>query len=166
MEKKEYDELKKIVNRICKNDENANDLLHDVLVQLKTNKVYNALDTKSRVFFFTRTIINQYYSTNSSYHKTYRKYFHQDIPINYDNNDEEYNELPTIDWITETLDNELRSNPTFWYNHGIYTLYLEHKKLEKLHRLTQIPKYSLRITLKEMKDWLNYKWIKHKNYEN
>jgi hypothetical protein len=166
MNKTEYDKLKKIAYKICKGNQNTDDLLHDVLLQLSLNETYNALDKSSKVFFFIRTITNQYNSNNSSYHKTYRKYSHQDIPINYDNNDEEYNELPTIDWITETLDNELRSNPTFWYNHGIYTLYLEHKKLEKLHRLTQIPKYSLRITLKEMKDWLNYKWIKHKNYEN
>ena len=165
MTKHEYNELKKIANKICKNNENATDLLHDVLVQLKTNKVYNTLDKKSRVFFFIRTITNQYYSNTSSYHKTYRKHLPQEIPFNYDNKDEEYDEIPTIDWIVEILDSELRINPTFWYNHGIYTLYLEHKKLEKLHQLTQIPKYSLRITLKEMKVWLNYKWNKYKNYE-
>jgi hypothetical protein len=165
MDSKEYNELRKIANKICKGDDNINDLFHDVLLQLKTNKVYNALDEKSKVFFFIRTISNQYYSNNSSYHKTYRKYSFQDIPINYDCKDQEYNELPTLDWIVETLDNELKGNPTFWYNHGIYTLYLEHKKLESLHRLTQIPKYSLRITLKEMKEWLNYKWTQYKNYE-
>jgi|LakMenEpi03Aug12_release.lakeMendotaPanAssembly.Ray.scaffolds.fasta_scaffold16834_18 hypothetical protein len=165
MESKEYNELRKIANKICKNDENTSDLLHDVLIQLKSNKVYNALDEKSKVFFFVRAITNQYYSNNSSYHKTYRKYVFQEIPINYERKDQEYNELPTLDWITETLDNELKSNPTFWYNHGIYTLYLEHKKLEQLHRLTKIPKYSLRITLKEMKEWLNYKWNKYKNHE-
>ena len=165
MENKQYNELKKIANKICKNDDNTNDLLHDVLIQLKSNKVYNALDEKSKVFFFIRAITNQYYSNNSSYHKTYRKYNFDEIPINYEQEELKYNEKPTIDWITETLDKELRSDPHFWYNHGIYTLYLEHKKLEKLHRLTKIPKYSLRITLKEMKQWLNYKWIKYKNYE-
>jgi hypothetical protein len=162
MDIKKYNELKKIAYKICKNNQNTNDLLHDVLLQLTFNETYNALDEKSKVFFFIRTITNQYHSNNSSYHKTYKKHSFQEIPINYDNKDEEYNELPTISWITETLDEELRINPTFWYNHGIYTLYLEHKKLEKLHRLTQIPKYSLRITLKEMKEWLNYKWIKYK----
>jgi HD superfamily phosphohydrolase len=162
MDIQKYNELKKIAYKICKNNQNTNDLLHDVLLQLTFNETYNALDEKSKVFFFIRTITNQYHSNNSSYHKTYKKHSFQEIPINYDNKDEEYNELPTISWITETLDEELRINPTFWYNHGIYTLYLEHKKLEKLHRLTQIPKYSLRITLKEMKEWLNYKWIKYK----
>jgi hypothetical protein len=165
MNKTEYDKLKKIAYKICKNKQNADDLLHDVLLQLSLNETYNTLDDKSRVFFFIRTITNQYHSNNSSYHKTYRKHSFQEIPTNYDNKDEEYNEKPTIDWIREVLDEELRVNPNFWYNRGIYTLYLEHKKLEKLHRITKIPKYSLRITLKEMKLWINNKW-KNKNYED
>lgn len=162
MNKKQYIEFKKIANNICKGDERTSDLLHDVLIQLSTNKVYNALDEKSRVFFFIRTLKNQFYSNNSSFHKQYRKYTFDEIPINYEQEDIEYDEIPSLDWITETLDQELRVNKGFWYNHGIYTLYLEHKKLETLHRLTKIPKYSLRITLNEMKIWLNNKWEEFK----
>ena len=54
-------------------------------------------------------------------------------------------------------------NRDFWYNKGIFELYLEHKKLEHIHRLTKIPKYSLRETLKEMKLWINNKWIDYSN---
>ena len=165
MKKTNYNELRKIALKICKNDDNTEDLLHDTLIQLNENKVYNTLSDKDKVFFFVIAIKNQYYSNNSGYHKTYRKYAFDEIPINYDPKDKEYDELPTMDWITETLDNELKLNKDFWYNHGIYTLYLQHKKLESLHRLTQIPKYSLRITLKQMKDWLNFKWTQYKNYE-
>jgi hypothetical protein len=163
MSRKEYDNLRKIAYKICKGNQNTDDLLHDVLLQLTFNETYNTLDDKSRVFFFIRTITNQYKSNNSSYHKTYRKNILEEIPPNYNIEAEEYNEKPSISWITETLDEELRINPTFWYNHGIYTLYLQHKKLETIHRITKIPKYSLRITLKEMKLWINNKW---KNYEN
>ena len=160
-----YLKLQKIAYKICKNDDNTDDLMHDVLIQLSTNKTYNTLSDNDKVFFFIRAIKNQFYSNNSYHHKTYRKYVFQEIPNNYDIKDTEYNELPTLNWITETLDSELIHNPTFWYNHGIYTLYLQHKKLETLHRLTKIPKYSLRITLKEMKEWLNYKWKQYKNNE-
>jgi hypothetical protein len=163
MTSKQYNELKNIANKICKGNGDTNDLLHDVLIQLSNNKVYNALDEKSKVFFFIRTISNQYYSTNSAYHKQYRKYEFSELPIHYEQTISEYDEKPTLDWIVETLDNELKVDVGFWYNHGIYTLYLQHKKLETLHRLTKIPKYSLRITLKEMKQWLNYKWKQYKN---
>ena len=160
-----YNKLRKIAHKICKSDDNTDDLMHDVLIQLDTNKVYNTLSEKDKVFFFIKAIKNQYYSNHSQYHKTYRKYIFQEIPINYDPKDKPFNELPTLDWITETLDSELVSNPNFWYNHGIYNLYLKHRKLEVLHRLTKIPRYSLRMTLREMKEWLNYKWEKYNNYE-
>lgn len=160
-----YNNLQKIANKICKSDENTQDLMHDVLIQLNSNKTYNTLSDKDKVFFFIRAIKNQYYSNNSYHHKTYRKYVFQEIPINYNPQDQPFDELPTLDWIVETLDSELISNPHFWYNHGIYTLYLQHKKLESLHRLTKIPKYSLRMTLREIKEWLNYKWEIYKNYE-
>ena len=166
MNQKTYLKLQKIAYKICKNDENTNDLMHDVLLQLNTNKTYNTLSENDKVFFFIRAIKNQFYSNNSYHYKTYKKYVFQELPVNYDPKDIDYDELPTLDWITETLDNELTINPKFWYNHGIYTLYLQHKKLEVLHRMTKIPKYSLRITLKEMKEWLNNKWKQYKNYEN
>ena len=165
MNQLKYQQLLTIAKKICNNDDNTTDLVHDVLIQLSTNKTYNTLSDKDKVFFFVRAIKNQYYSNNSGYHKTYRKYVFQELPINHNPQEQDYDELPTLDWVTETLDNELINNTTFWYNHGIFTLYLQHKKLESLHRLTKIPKYSLRITLKEMKEWLNYKWKQYKNNE-
>jgi hypothetical protein len=161
MNNQKYQQLKKIATKICKNDENTDDLLHDILIQLETNKTYNTLSDNERVYFFIRAIQNQYYSNNSHYHKTYRKYAFDDIPINYEVEEQEYKELPTIDWVKETLDKELEVNKEFWYKHGIYTMYLQERKLEVIHRKTRIPKYSLRQTLQEMKLWLNKKWIEH-----
>lgn len=162
MNNQKYQQLKQIAKKICRNDENSEDLLHDILIQLETNKTYNTLSDNDKVYFFVRAMQNQYYSKNSQYHKTYRKYVFDEIPINYEVEEIEYRELPTMDWIIETLDKELKANKDFWYEHGIYNLYLQHKKLEVLHRKTQIPKYSLRQTLSEMKQWLNQKW---KEYE-
>jgi len=42
---------------------------------------------------------------------------------------------------------------------GIFRLYLKHRKLEPIHRQTKIPKYSLRQTLKDMKEFIKQKWI-------
>jgi hypothetical protein len=161
MDQTQYEKYKKIITKICGGDEKAEDLLHDILIQLDSNHKYNSLDEKSRLFFFVRTAQNQYYSNNSKFKRTYNRYHFQEIPVNYDPEDEEYYERPTFDWIKETLEQELNINKDFWYNKGIFELYLEHKKLEHIHRLTHIPKYSLRATLKEMKLWINKKWIEY-----
>lgn len=159
----QYEKYKKIITKICGGDEKAEDLLHDVLIQLNSNHKYNSLDDKSKLYFFIRTAQNQYYSNNSNFKRTYKKYHFEEIPATYDPKEEEYKELPTMDWIKETLEEELKRNRDFWYNKGIFELYLEHKKLEHIHRLTHIPKYSLRATLKEMKLWINNKWIDYTN---
>lgn len=163
MNEKQYNNYKKIITKICGGDEKAEDLLHDILIQLSTNHKFNSLDEKSRLFFFIRAVKNQYYSNNSNFKRNYKKYYFEEIPTTYDPKEEEYKELPTMDWIKETLEEELKRNRDFWYNKGIFELYLEHKKLEHIHRLTHIPKYSLRATLKEMKLWINNKWIDYSN---
>jgi hypothetical protein len=161
MNQTQYDKYKKIILKICKNDERSEDLLQDVLLQLSLNVKYNALSEKERVFFFIRTVQNQYYSNNSSFQRTYRKYVFEQLPVNYDPKTEEYKEIPTLEWIEETLDTELNDNPDKWYEIGIFRLYLQHRKLEVIHRQTKIPKYSLRQTLKEMKEFIKQKWIEY-----
>lgn len=163
MTPKQYDKYKKTINKICGGDEKSEDLLHDIIIDLSKNDKYNGLDEKSKLYFFIRTVQNQYYSNNSKFKRTYNKYHFDEYIPNYHETkqEEEYSESPTIDWIKETLEEELKINKDFWYNKGIFELYLEHKKLEHIHRLTHIPKYSLRITLKEMKLWLNKKWIEY-----
>ena len=49
MNQTQYDKYKKIILKICKNDERAEDLLQDVLLQLSSNIKYNALSEKERV---------------------------------------------------------------------------------------------------------------------
>ena len=104
MTQTQYEKYKKIILKICKNDERSEDLLQDVLLQLSSNVKYNALSEKERVFFFIRTVQNQYYSNNSSFQRTYRKYVFEQLPVNYDPKTEEYKEIPTLEWIEETLD--------------------------------------------------------------
>jgi DNA-directed RNA polymerase specialized sigma24 family protein len=168
MTQTQYEKYRTTILKICGNDEKAEDLLHDILLQLSSNTTYNSLDDKSKLFFFVRTVQNQYWSNNSKFQRTYKKYIFEQLPVNYDPKTEEYKERPTMDWIEETLDQELNDNPERWYEVGIFRLYLQHRKLEPIHRQTQIPKYSLRQTLKDMKEWINNKWItyngKEKNY--
>jgi hypothetical protein len=163
MNQSQYEKYRTTILKICGNDEKAEDLLHDILLQLSSNTTYNSLDDKSKLFFFIRTVQNQYYSNNSSFQRTYRKYLFDEYIPNYHELQEEvrYYERPTMDWVEEVLDKELKDNPDKWYEVGIFRLYLKHRKLEPIHRQTKIPKYSLRQTLKEMKEWIKIKWIEY-----
>lgn len=162
MNQSEYDKYRKLILKICGQDEKAEDLLHDILIQLSTNVRYNTLSEKERVFFFIRTVQNQYYSNNSSFQRTYKKYiFEEYIPNYHELQEVRYYERPTMDWVEETLEQELKDNPDKWYEVGIFRLYLKHRKLEPIHRQTKIPKYSLRQTLKDMKEWIKIKWIEY-----
>jgi hypothetical protein len=168
MTQEQYNNFKKITKRICNGDSRGEDLMHDVIMNLQNNTTFNLLDTKSQSYFFSKTIRTQYTSNNSKFQRDYRRYEFDELPtINEPRQDEEpYQERPTMSWVKETLDTELNNNPLFWYEHGIFNLYLQEGKLESLHRRTQIPKYSLRETLKEVKNLLKLKWNQYiENYE-
>ena len=162
MNQRQYEKYRTTILKICGNDEKTEDLLHDILLQLSSNTTYNSLDEKSKLFFFIRTVKNQYYSNNSLFQRTYKKYVFEEYIPNYHEKEEViYQERPTMDWIEEVLDTELKENPDKWYEVGIFRLYLKHKKLEPIHRQTKIPKYSLRQTLKERKEFIKNKWIEY-----
>jgi hypothetical protein len=166
MDNKRYHEFAKIANKITGGDERSYDLLHDVLLQLENNKKYQSLDHKDQLWFFVRVMQNQYKSNNSLFHKTYRKNHPTEIPLNYEVVDDEYEEYPTMDWINETLEQELKTNPDSWYNIGIFRLWMENKKIEVLHKKTKIPKYSIRQTIRDMKLWIKLKWKEYKDGNN
>lgn len=159
MTDKEYKEYYKIAMKICGGDERTQDLLHDVLIALSTNDKFISLEEKNKKFFFVRAISNQFYSKNSYFFRQHRRTQHNEFEGNlFDTPDIPYEEQPSMEWVKETLEEELRNNKNFWYNKGLFEMYLEHKKLEKIHALTMIPKYSIRQTIKEMKLWLRKKW--------
>ena len=158
MLEKRYEQYRELARKITKGDERHIDLLHDVLIQLDTNEKWNNLQTpKEQMYFLTRTLINQYYSNNSHFNKTYRKFSSEitDIP---EEEDTPYQEKPSIEWINNLLDNELNTNPDNWYNIGLFKLYMEHRSIEPIHKKTKIPRYSIRDTIKEMKGWIKTKW--------
>lgn len=156
-----YRQYKQLAFTITKGDERHLDLLHDVLIQLETNEKWNNLKTKQeQMYFLTRALSNQYYSNNSSFKRTYKR-FNADLIQGLEGLeiiDEPYSEKPSIEWIKNLLDNELKVNPDNWYNIGLFKLYLEHKKIEPIHKKTKIPKYSIRETIKQMKSFIKFKW--------
>lgn len=157
---KQYSEYKKIANKICANDERTEDLFHDVLLQLSNNIKFTGLTETEKKYFFVKTISNQFYSNNSYFYRTYRRTNNEQLSYKLELTDEEYQEpnFPSIEWVREELEQQVKNEPDFWYNKGIFEMYLKHKKLNPIHKLTQIPKYSLRDTINFMKKWVIKKW--------
>lgn len=158
MNTNQYNKLKEIANKICGGDERAQDLLHDVLLQLTVNEKYNSLDEKGQLYFFIRAMSNQFYSNSSAFYRQYKRMNFSEIDYMMDSTDTEYIETPSIEWIKETLKNETENNPHFWYDEGIFNMYLELKKIQSIHKKTQIPKYSLRKTINDVKSLLKTRW--------
>lgn len=155
----EYNQFRKIALKICSSDERTEDLLHDVIIQLSRNEKFLEMTGKSRTYFFVKAVSNQFYSNNSYFYRTYRKNTPNELPqIIREIPEEEYYDKPSLDWVRKELDKQLEKDKDFWYDKGIFELYLKHKKLETIHNLTQIPKYSLRDTIAKMKKWLKKKW--------
>jgi len=164
MEYQTYKRYLQISKKICSNDERAQDLLHDTLIQLSTNARFNTLSTKDRVFYITRALQNQFYSNNSKFSRTYRKYQFDELPERYELVDTEYSEAPTMDWVNEMLNDELKSNPTFWYKKGLFDIWMEHNGIiDRVHKQTHIPKYSIIETINDIKDFIKIKWLEYKN---
>ena len=158
MLEKRYEQYRELARKITKGDERHIDLLHDILIQLETNEKWNNLPTEQeQLYFLTRTITNQFYSNNSKFQRTYRKFNSEVIDIP-DEEDVLYQDRPSIEWIYNLLDNELKSNPDNWYNVGLFKMYMEHRKIDLIHKKTKIPKYSIRETIRQMKSWIKSKW--------
>ena len=154
-----YKQYRELAKRITKGDERHIDLLHDVLIQLGTNEKWNNLQTeKEQMYFLSRTITNQFYSNNSKFKKTYRKFSSEAIDIP-DIPDVPYQDKPNIEWLNNLLEDELTKNPDNWYNVGLFRMYMEYRKIEPIHKKTKIPRYSIRNTINEMKSWVKLKWI-------
>lgn len=162
MTQENYNKLKLIVEKITKGNELSEDLFHDVLVQLSTNEKYNKLNDNQKTYYFVRAITNQYYSLTSYFYRTYKKFRVIEIIPDITIAVEEYEDTPSIEWINETLDEELINNPSSWYHIGLFKMYMELKSISSLHQKTTIPKYSIRLTIKIIKELLNRKWIEHK----
>jgi hypothetical protein len=166
MNQTEYNRYLKATRKITSNDNDAQDLMHDVLVMLQKNIKFNNLSEKDRLFFFIRAMKNQFHSNSSHYTRTYKKYQFGETVENIELQDYIYDEEPTLDWINELLALELKNNPDFWYNKGIFELWLKNDGfIERVHKQTKIPRYSIKDTINEMKGWVKIKWKQYKDGE-
>jgi hypothetical protein len=153
MDPKTYKHWLDITNKITKHHADTLDLFHDVLIYLQSNVRYNELPEDKKLFFFIRTVKNQFYSNSSYYQRDYKRHKPQEYE---DNNTNEINEkhyhIPDLEWVNEKI------SQLNWYKRGIFEIYLKEKTIKSVSDKTQIPLYSVRKTITEVKEYLQKLW--------
>lgn len=144
-----FNELKKICDKITRG-EASDDLLQLSVEQfLKNQKVENIPD-KEKLFFFARIVRNNYNSNSSPYYHTYRKFKFSEI----DNLDIQYLEIEepiiNLDWVKDQL------NQLDWYFKRLMEMYIEEGcSITKLSRRTTIPLNSVSRDINKVRKILN-----------
>jgi DNA-directed RNA polymerase specialized sigma24 family protein len=132
-----FNELKKICDKITRG-EDSDDLLQLSVEQFLKNRKSDDIPDNEKLFFFARIVRNNYNSNSSPYYHTYRKFKFSDI----DNIDIQYLEyeepIINLEWVKVQL-NELE-----WYYKRLMELYIEEGcSISKLSRRTTIPLNSV-----------------------
>lgn len=164
MTNKEYKKYLELTKKITGGDDRAPDLLHDIMIQLSDNKKYLELSPQEQKYFLVRAIQNQYYSNSSGFKRKYKKFNFVELQETFELVHTIYEEQPTMEWVKETLEEELKNNPDFWYNKGIFDLWIKNNGfIERIHKQTFIPRYALKDTIKEVKALIKIKWRQYKD---
>ena len=148
-------ELRKICNRVAKQN-NTDDLFQTSLEQLLNNKRIYDIPDNERLFFFARIVRNNYNSKTSKYHKIYRKHNFVELGSNIDIPQEEYTDpILTIEWVLEQLEEMKKYD---WYLAQITLHYFaEDCNLTRLSKKIGIPINNLSRDIKKVKLILNDK---------
>jgi hypothetical protein len=151
-----YQNLVKTTKNIVKNDDDGDDLLHCVLEQLLKNKMFIEMEDKDRLYFFIRTLKNNYFSSTSPYYYQYKKPFVNQTEFNESNFDSvsetDYQEKPDIDWVHREL------NKLDWFNRDLFLLWMELGTLTAVSQRTLIPINSVGRYIKKTKLKLREQW--------
>jgi len=69
-----YEDLRKTVNNITKNDELSDDLLHECIYAFMNNKnAEKVIENGSAKYFFIRIVLNQFRSNTSSFYRNWKR---------------------------------------------------------------------------------------------
>lgn len=146
---KNYYELKKICDRITKNKNWSQDLLHEVLLQLLQRKEYRGkLDDNSLKYYIIRCLVLNWHSKTSPFFRKVKRestlyvelYDFIDEPINNDENEHKILELIENEWT------ELN-----WFYKLVFEKWMVLGSLKKVSVDTKIPLTSIARYVKETK---------------
>ena len=142
-----FKELKKICGRVSKLND-YDDLLQLCVEQFIKNKKVIDLPHKERLYFFTKIVRNNFYSSSSPYYRTYNFQF-QEIN-NLELIDVPYQEPEAnLEWVKKQLE-ELKNEQ--WYYARLFELFIdEGGNMTKLSKRTGIPLNSVSRDLKKIR---------------
>ena len=146
--------LQDAAQKISNQDDQWEDLLHlcleDFLAKENVNEIIGSGGGR---FYLIRMMLNQYRSSTSWFHKTYR----QPVEENNPNFEEEYEdpyeqEEPQPDY-EQQIQELLAQLP--WYDRNLFEIYaLENHSMSSLARATGISRTSISLTIKRVKLYL------------
>jgi RNA polymerase sigma factor (sigma-70 family) len=151
-----YKHLKTTANNITGRDQLANDLLSEsILILMEKPNVQEIVDSGGALWYLVRIMMNQFRSSTSPFHKTYRStvelHEHYDAPEEFE---EDHSELGNA------MYKELQG--MHWYGQKLFELhYIQGESISKISRETKIPRSSITLELKRVREHLRNKAEEH-----
>jgi len=155
-----YEEIKTICHKVTKSND-IDDLLQICVEQFITNKKIDDIPDEQKLYFFTKIVKNNYYSTTSKYYNTYHKYkFSEFKEIEIPDNHYDETEI-NLDWVNKQLQDIKKDQ---WYYGRLFELYLQVGcSITKLSQKTTIPintvSRDINKVRKELKKRRNGMWM-------
>jgi RNA polymerase sigma factor (sigma-70 family) len=146
-----YKTLRKTALNITGRDSLADDLLSEsILILLEKSNVQDIVDSGGCMYYLIRIMTNQFRSSTSPFHKQYRNTV--PLPDNFDPaeiHEEESN-------LGSQMQRELQD--LHWYGRTLFELhYIKGESISKISRETKIPRSSITLELKRVREHLRSK---------
>lgn len=141
-------EMKKIVNAISK--KNDLDLFQICVEQFLTNQRLKEIPDKEKLYFFSKIVKNNFFSSSSPYYYTYGKHKFSEFTPKIDVIDDPIIEDVDIEWVRKEL------KKIDWYYRKLFELYIEENcSITKLSQRTTIPINSVSRDINKVRRILN-----------
>ncbi len=151
-----YNDLRDMVLKIIKDDQNIDDFYHHILedILVKQSKM-DTLPDNEKKYYFIRIVKNQYYSKTSPYYYRYKKsqIKREDLDTNLNEIPDDVSPtLPDMDWVKNELKN------LDWYERELFLLYMELGTMTKVSKKTTIPLNTVSRQVGNIKQHLRTRW--------
>ena len=142
--------------RISNGSQLYEDLLNEsILIFLEKDNVQDIVDSGGSLFYLIRIMSNQWKSTTSPFHRNYRNYV--ELPENFDVVEQE---VESTEELEKEMEKELEK--LHWYGKTLFKIhYFENESIAKISRDTKIPRSSITLEIKRVKEGLYKKGIEY-----
>lgn len=163
--KNNYEEIKTMTAKICKNRQHTEELAHYVIsCFVEHPKAISLVERGEAMKFMSGMIHRSYHSHTSPYHKIYRKNNIimeplggiDDLSLIPSPSDEPYDTETdiTITHIETILEEMAADNIDRWYKSVLFRMWVETPNYSKLSKKTGIPRTSISTAVQECREYI------------